>query len=526
MERKIPKNKNTALGYNRVSTDDQADNGISLDYQEQQCRTAAIRDGYTDIKIIKDEGKSGKNLNRKGIQEVIELAKNREISIIYVTHSDRLARNIVDHSFLRHTFLSNGVQLKYLNGQSSGEDACSIMADNMFATINQYHSDNTREKTRQATDAKALAGYYPTHAPIGFTNCKNPDQFCEKVAKKIIVPHPKVGPLVTEAFKLYATGQYNALELNDMMYEKGLVSHTNKKLAPSMFYDMLRNRIYLGEIHWRDINVKDGKHEHLIDETTFNQVKNIIDGNTNNRCRRRKYFWLLTGYIFCAIHKRRYTAEWHLAKGKAYYHCSNPTGCGKYIEKSDLEKQVANKFKNVQLDRGFIDSIIAKVKETYETRKQSYDTNIRGLLNQKNAWEAKLKTAEDRLLDETLSKPDYTRIRDEISGHIDRINHKISELKKTKEINVDALAEILNFTRDIYQTYLKAPERIQKRLIDFFFDKFEVKDGIIIAEHYSPLFQELLHQKTINLSSVSPEIMTGNIKDFSFARELYNPQTT
>jgi len=156
MQPKIAKNKHVCVAYLRVSTDDQADNGLSLDYQEEQCKKAAIRDGYTDINIIRDEGKSGTSLQRKGIQEVIELAKNKEISMVYVTHSDRLARNILDHAFLRHTFRSNGVELKYLNGQSSGNDAVSTMADNMFASVNQYHSDNTREKSQEATDKKAM----------------------------------------------------------------------------------------------------------------------------------------------------------------------------------------------------------------------------------------------------------------------------------------------------------------------------------------------------------------------------------
>jgi len=495
---RLLENKKVAVGYCRVSTDEQADKGISLDYQEEQCKNAAQRDGYTEIMIIKDEGKTGKNLKRKGIQEVIGLAKKKEIAIIYVTNSDRLARNIGDHTFLRHTLRSSGVDLKYLNGQSSGDDAGSVMADNMFATISQYHSDITREKTMQATTSKARAGYFPTHAPIGYINCANPDKSCEQVAQRIIMPNPKTGPLVTQAFKLYATGQYNVYELNDMLYDKGLglVTNHGKKLTPSVFYNMLKNRLYLGEIHWQDIHIKAGKHQPLIDETLFDRVQTVMADNGGNRCRRRKFFWLLNGYVFCPVHNRRYTAEWHFKKSIAYYHCPKG-GCGKYIEKSKLEGQVADKFKDLQFAPEFVKALTERLKALFETHRNEYYAKHRGLLNQKQSWEAKLQTAEDRLLDETLSKTDYARIREEVKADVVTIDAKIAKLGKTREVDMDIVNEILNFTRDAYSTYMRSPERLQKRFIDFFFDRFEVKDGLIIKYCYSPLFDALMRENVL-----------------------------
>jgi len=518
---KLLENKHVAVGYNRVSSDEQVQ-GISLDYQEEQCRNAAKQDGYTEILIIKDEGKTGKNLKRKGIQEVMDLAKKREISIVYVTNSDRLARNIGCHTFIRHALTSNGVELKYLNGQSSGDDAGSVMADNMFATVAQYHSDITREKSMQATEKKARAGYFPTHSPIGYVNCANPDKSCEKVAGRIIMPNPKTGPLVTEAFKLYATSQYSTYELNDLMHKKGLVSNIGKKLAESVFSNLLKNRIYLGEIHWQGIHVKNGKHTPLIDEDTFNRVQSVSSKHTGGRCRRRKYFWLLNGYVFCPLHNRRYTAEFHLNKSKSYYHCPNRNGCSsKYVEKSDLEKQVADKFKNLQFAPEFVDSVIARIKLKFETLKNEYCAKRRGFLNRKNACEAKLKVAEDRLLDGTLVKSDYDRIRDEIRVAVASVNAQIATLDKTKEVNIDIVSEILSFTKNIYNVYMRADERLQKKFISFFFDRFEVKDGIIIKYCYTPLFEGLMQEKAVTYKTHESEKPIDNNVSSDF---IINPK--
>lgn len=505
-----------------MSTDDQADNGISLDYQEEQCRKAAENDGYTEILIVKDEGKTGKNLKRRGIQEVIELAKEKEISIVYVTNSDRLARNIGCHTFLRHEFSSNNVELKYLNGQSSGDDAGSVMADNMFATVAQYHSDITREKSMQATDAKARAGYFPTHAPVGYLNCENPDKSCEKVAKRIIVPNPVSGPLITEAFKLYATGQYSTYELNELMHKKGLVSNVGKKLAESVFNSLLKNRLYLGEVHWQGIHVKNGKHASLIDEATFDRVQSVSTNHTGNRCRRRKYFWLLNGYIFCPIHNRRYAAEFHLNKSKAYYHCPNRNGCtSRYAEQSDLERQVAEKFKNLQFAPGFVDSVIEKVKAIFEERRNDYYHKHRSLLNRRNACEAKLRSIESRLIDETLSRDDYKRLRDEIKSAIDDVNSQINKLAITKEVNVDIVSEILAFTKDIYNVYMRSPVALQKKFIGFFFERFEIKDAVIIKTCYSHIFEELIR---LNAMAYNTHDSQKTIENNADSRIIIDPK--
>jgi len=54
--------KKTAVVYCRVSTDDQAREGLSIESQENICRESAVKDGYSVLEVIKDEGKSGGSL--------------------------------------------------------------------------------------------------------------------------------------------------------------------------------------------------------------------------------------------------------------------------------------------------------------------------------------------------------------------------------------------------------------------------------------------------------------------------------
>ena len=67
----------TAVGYIRVSTEEQVKEGISLEVQEDKIKKYADLHNLELVEVIRDEGKSGKDLNREGIQKIITLCQER-----------------------------------------------------------------------------------------------------------------------------------------------------------------------------------------------------------------------------------------------------------------------------------------------------------------------------------------------------------------------------------------------------------------------------------------------------------------
>ncbi|NLH76579.1 MAG: recombinase family protein [Acidobacteria bacterium] len=57
-----------AMGYLRVSTEEQARQGVSIDAQEERIQALAAAKGWSLAEIIRDAGYSGKNLGRPGIR--------------------------------------------------------------------------------------------------------------------------------------------------------------------------------------------------------------------------------------------------------------------------------------------------------------------------------------------------------------------------------------------------------------------------------------------------------------------------
>ena len=111
---------------------------------------------------------------------------------------------------------------------------------------------------------------------------------------------------------------------------------------------------------------------------------------------------------------------------------------------------------------------------------------------QKTALENKRRKIEEKLLSGTLSDSDFERLRDETKAEISSIEERLFELESTQEARVDITHEILRFTRDIYRTYRTASPTLKRHYLAFFWDKFEVVDGVILNSYPSLVFKELL----------------------------------
>src|SRR5437764_3330668 len=85
-----------AIGYVRVSTDKQADHGVSLEAQEAKIRAMATVQGAEIIDLIVDGGESGKNLNRPGMDRLLALVDERKVHTVIISKLDRLTRSVKD----------------------------------------------------------------------------------------------------------------------------------------------------------------------------------------------------------------------------------------------------------------------------------------------------------------------------------------------------------------------------------------------------------------------------------------------
>jgi DNA invertase Pin-like site-specific DNA recombinase len=91
------KKKEVAFLYARVSTQMQANDGMSLGAQERDLKRAAELAGFTDVELLREEGRSGKSIKgRPVLRDALEKLDKGEASALFVTRIDRLARSTQD----------------------------------------------------------------------------------------------------------------------------------------------------------------------------------------------------------------------------------------------------------------------------------------------------------------------------------------------------------------------------------------------------------------------------------------------
>src|SRR4029077_3563986 len=98
-----------SVGYVRVSTDDQAATGVSLEAQETRLRAYALATGRELAEVVIDAGESAKTLERPGMTRILAGIRSGEIGAIVSLKLDRLTRSVRDLADLLELFTKRDI---------------------------------------------------------------------------------------------------------------------------------------------------------------------------------------------------------------------------------------------------------------------------------------------------------------------------------------------------------------------------------------------------------------------------------
>lgn len=138
-----------AIGYIRVSTQEQANEGVSLEAQEKRIRSWCDAEGVSLIGVYSDPGLSGGRIsNRPGLQRALSICRRGDL-LIFLSLS-RLSRSIKDILGI-HTQLSRrGIDLVSLTEKLDTTGAMGKFGLHMLAVIAELERDVISERTRMA----------------------------------------------------------------------------------------------------------------------------------------------------------------------------------------------------------------------------------------------------------------------------------------------------------------------------------------------------------------------------------------
>lgn len=159
-----------AIGYLRVSTADQADNGYGLDVQRQAIETYCADHGVTLTAIYSDAGISGASSldQRQGLAAALAAAEARPGGQLIVYRLDRLARDLVLQELLLQRLSKNGTAVLSATEpdlDTMGSDPTKVLIRQILGALAQYERALIRGRMNAGRAAKAAAGGYVGGAP-------------------------------------------------------------------------------------------------------------------------------------------------------------------------------------------------------------------------------------------------------------------------------------------------------------------------------------------------------------------------
>jgi len=157
------------LGYIRVSTEEQASSGLSLESQRQKLQQYCDLHDHDLVDVVVDAGESAKNLNRPGMQRVIKAIDNKSVDVVLVVKLDRLTRSTRDLGDLLDRLNRRGVALAAVSESLDTSTASGRMVVNMIGVIAQWEREAIGERTSAALQAKRRRGErYSGRSPYGW----------------------------------------------------------------------------------------------------------------------------------------------------------------------------------------------------------------------------------------------------------------------------------------------------------------------------------------------------------------------
>ena len=147
-----------AIGYARVSSEQQADSGLGLDAQRFAIQQEADRRGWP-LEIVEDAGFTGRNMRRPALNEILTRLDNCQTeTTLIVAKLDRLSRSLQDFASIMSRSRKHGWSLVCLDLGVDTSTAQGRMVANIFATLAEWESEMIGERTSNALQAKKRQG--------------------------------------------------------------------------------------------------------------------------------------------------------------------------------------------------------------------------------------------------------------------------------------------------------------------------------------------------------------------------------
>ena len=397
--------------YVRVSTDDQRDNGYSIDSQLRMIKEYCEKNDYSIVDVYNDAGHSGKDLMRPGMQRLLTDIKSKKIDKLIAIKVDRLTRNNYDGFWLLNYCEEHDVKIELILEPYDVSTANGEMIFGMNLVFGQRERKEIGARTKRAMEEMALEKIHPSKAPYGYVRNKNTGH---------LEIEPIESQVVKEIFELCKQG-HSTRNIATIMHNNNACLKQGKWLSDRV-YKILTNSIYIGIFEYgkykrkpQDVLRVENYCEPIIDINTWNATRNVLVKNKHSNY--GEHIHLFSGLVKCPlcgeIMSSSESFKYPNGKQKVYYHlrCKNTNckGYGYHYNTEKIEIKLKRILEELTIFMLSMDNEIITCNSTKSNDVKEIEKAIE-----------KLKVQEKRLVDLYLSS----------TLDVETINHKNEVIKK------------------------------------------------------------------------------------------------
>lgn len=311
----------TASLYARVSTEDQASTGLSLDTQLSECRQYALRQGFALGEEYVDV-LSGTRDDRPQYQAMLAAARSqRGQAAVVVAALDRLGRRLLERIRCREELKALGVAVHSVR---EGGEVSDLVA-NVLGAVAQEEVRRLGERVKASRRYMASLGWKPPgRAPYGYVwRPATPSERATGAPNVVLDLDERAAPSMAEAFARVADGA-SIHRVTAWLRELPEQERGGRRLPNTVVSYLLRAPVYVARPDHGDADVlarPRARWPALVSDDVWTRAQRYIaDHETHHHQSSGQY--LLIGYFRCPLCGRRPVGNTNVKRNIRRYRCA------------------------------------------------------------------------------------------------------------------------------------------------------------------------------------------------------------
>jgi site-specific DNA recombinase len=501
----LEKLKKVAI-YVRVSTEEQAEHGYSIDAQRETLKSYCNIYGYEVFKEYIDRGVSGKSMkNRFELQQMLKDAEQGLFDEVLVWKINRLARKNMDLLHIVDFLDKHNVAFSSFSEKFDTSSAMGKFALQMMGAVGELERNTIVDNVKMGMKQRASQGRHNGKVPLGYRIVKMPSSSSKNRDSKIeIVEEEAI--IVRKIFEWYASGRGYKSLANELNHE-GYTTKAGNPFSICAVKDILTNPFFVGKIrynqfeNWSERRRKgrnqnpievDGEHEAIISQELWDKVKHVREKKSKVASRTFDGEYLLTGLIRCPKCGAAMVASRTKNKMKdgstiirTYYSCGNFRSKGSAVcsansvRKLDAEKAVFGRISKVLAKPKILQAIIKNINERKRFRTKPLQRELETVVTRIAQAEERKRRYFDLYEIDQIDKELFSGRLNELNQEIDKLHSKKSELKyELKDDNSEPISyDLVRALIERFEELLMASSfEERKTILHLIIQKISVND--------------------------------------------------